>query len=107
LMVQEMIFGGKLDKESARYQDVVPGLKKAVVEQMARVWAQEVLFGSGFYHSDLHQGNFMLEIREPAIRAHILDFGMGGVISASMQRQVMVLGVGADILSTELIARAF
>lgn len=107
LMVQEMVYGDKLDAVAETYQDAIPGLKKAIVEAMARTWAQEALFGSGFYHSDLHQGNFMIDVKEPRIMVNILDFGMGGTISADMQRQVMVLGVGTDILSAELIARAF
>lgn len=107
LMVQEMVFGTKLDKAAETYAAAIPGLKKTIVEAMARVWAQEALFGSGFYHSDLHQGNFMIDVKEPRIIVNILDFGMGGTISNEMQRQVMVLGVGTDILSSELIARSF
>lgn len=107
LMVQEMVYGDKLDAVSETFQDAIPGLKKAIVESMARTWAQEALFGSGFYHSDLHQGNFMIDVKEPRIMVNILDFGMGGTITNDMQRQVMVLGVGTDILSAELIARAF
>lgn len=107
LMVQEMVFGDKLDKVAELFQYSIPGLKKAIVESVARTWAQEALFGSGFYHSDLHQGNFMVDVKEPRIVINILDFGMGGTITNDMQRQVMVLGVGTDILSADLIARAF
>ncbi|WP_415062002.1 AarF/ABC1/UbiB kinase family protein [Bdellovibrio sp.] len=107
LMVQEMVIGKKLDKEVAMYSEIAPQLKKGVIEEMARVWAHEVMFGSGFYHSDLHQGNFMLQVTDPKIRLHILDFGMGGVIPANMQRQVMVLGAGTELLNADLIARAY
>ncbi|WP_373997673.1 AarF/UbiB family protein [Bdellovibrio bacteriovorus] len=107
LMVQEMVIGKKLDKEVALYKEVAPEMKKAVIENMAKLWANEVMFGGGFYHSDLHQGNFMMHVTDPKIRLHILDFGMGGVISESMQRQVMVLGAGTELLNAELIARAF
>ncbi|KHD88151.1 MAG: hypothetical protein OM95_10270 [Bdellovibrio sp. ArHS] len=107
LMVQEMVIGRKLDKEVALYKEVAPEMKKAVIENMAKLWANEVMFGGGFYHSDLHQGNFMMNVTDPKIRLHILDFGMGGVIAESMQRQVMVLGAGTELLNAELIARAF
>ncbi|WP_413568142.1 AarF/UbiB family protein [Bdellovibrio sp. HCB117] len=107
LMVQEMVIGKKLDKEVALYKEVAPEMKKAVIENMAKLWANEVMFGGGFYHSDLHQGNFMMHVTDPKIRLHILDFGMGGVISESMQRQVMVLGAGTELMNAELIARAF
>jgi predicted unusual protein kinase regulating ubiquinone biosynthesis (AarF/ABC1/UbiB family) len=49
----------------------------------------------------------MIEVKEPRFVLNILDFGMGGVIPADMQRQVMVLGVGTDILNGDLIGRAF
>lgn len=106
-MVQEMVIGRKLDKEAATYADLAPNLKKSVIEAMARVWAGEVLFGSGFYHSDLHQGNFMIQLTEPKIRVNILDYGMGGVLPEYLQRQVMVLGAGTELKNPELIARAF
>lgn len=107
LMVQEMVFGSKLDKEAAIFTDVIPDLKRVVVEQMAQVWLQEVLFGGGFYHSDLHQGNFMVQVAEPAIRLNILDFGMGGVLPANLQHQVLILGAAMDLLDGRLLARSF
>lgn len=106
-MVQEMVLGQKLDKEAALYQEVVPGLKKAVIEEMAKLWAYEVLFDGGFYHSDLHQGNFMMRVTEPKIIVSILDYGMGGVISREMQRKVMLLGAGTELKNAKLIARAY
>lgn len=106
-MVQEMVIGRKLDKEVALYAELAPGLKKAIVENLARMWAHEVMFGGGFYHSDLHQGNFMIRVTDPAVTVNILDFGMGGVISKEMQRQVMVLGAGTQILNADLIGKSF
>ncbi|WP_374030111.1 AarF/UbiB family protein [Bdellovibrio bacteriovorus] len=106
-MVQELVIGKKLDKEAAIYAEVAPQLKRGIIEEMAKVWAFEVLFGGGFYHSDLHQGNFMIQLTEPKIRVNVLDYGMGGVISSEMQKQVMVLGAGTELNSHELVARAF
>jgi predicted unusual protein kinase regulating ubiquinone biosynthesis (AarF/ABC1/UbiB family) len=106
-MIQELIIGKKLDKEVALYADVAPQLKRGIVEEMAKVWAHEVLFGSGLYHSDLHQGNFMVQLTEPKIRVNILDYGMGGVLDPFLQRQVMVLGAGLELNSEELISRAY
>lgn len=106
IMVQEMVIGSKLDKEVAKYEKM-PGLKRAVLEEMAKVWAYEVLFGGGFYHSDLHQGNFMIWVTEPKIIVNILDYGMGGVIGKDMQRQMMILGVGIELVNPELIARSY
>lgn len=106
-MVQEMVLGQKLDKEALLWADAAPELKKGVIESLAKMWGQEVLFGSGFYHSDLHQGNFMVQVTDEKIRVNILDFGMGGVISADLQRQVLLLGAGIEVKNPELVARAF
>lgn len=106
-MVQEMVFGKKLDKEVNLYKDIAPEMKRILIEEMARVWAREVMFGGGFYHSDLHQGNFMVQVTDRRITVNILDYGMGGVISKEMQRQVMVLGAGTELLNADLIARGF
>jgi predicted unusual protein kinase regulating ubiquinone biosynthesis (AarF/ABC1/UbiB family) len=106
-MVQEMILGDKLDAAAESFADTVPELKVTVIEAMTRRWVEVALFGNGFYHSDLHPGNTKIEVKEPRFVLNILDFGMGGVIPAEMQRQVMVLGVGTDILNGDLIGRAF
>lgn len=107
LMVQEMVIGRKLDKEIAPYKEMAPDMKRVIIEQMARVWSNEMMFGGGFYHSDLHQGNFMIQITDPQIKVNILDYGMGGVISPEMQRQVMLLGAGTELLNADFVARAF
>ncbi len=106
-MVQEMVIGKKLDKEVALWTDMAPQLKKGIVEELAKMWGREVLFGGGFYHSDLHQGNFMVRLTDEKIRVNILDFGMGGVISADLQRQVMMLGAGIEVQNPQLVAKAF
>lgn len=107
LMVQEMVPGKKLDSVAADFGEVVPDLKKVIVEQIATVWLREVLFRSGFYHSDLHQGNYMVEFAEPGIVVNILDFGMGGRISREMQKAILLLGAGIDILKASAITTAF
>lgn len=105
-MVQEMVFGRKLDKEADAWKEAVPGMKKALVEMVAKVWMEELMFKSGFYHSDLHQGNFMVQMRDDAIKLNILDFGMGGVISKSMQKNLVLLGAGLELNKADLISKA-
>lgn len=106
-MVQEMVFGQKLDKEAKAYEALLPDFKKVVVEKMASMWLQEVLFGSGFYHADLHQGNFLVQIKEPSPSLTILDYGMTGQLSKELQAQVIVLGAGFQALDPQLIFEAF
>lgn len=107
LMIQEMVFGKKLESEYRAYQDIMPHLKQAVSEAIAAMWAEEVLFGKGFYHSDLHQGNFLVQVTDAAIKVNVLDFGMGGLLPREMQNQVLVLAAGIDSLNTKLIVDSF
>jgi predicted unusual protein kinase regulating ubiquinone biosynthesis (AarF/ABC1/UbiB family) len=107
LQVQELVVGEKLDKVAALYQDSIPDLKKGIAEQMARMWVEEVLYGSGFFHSDLHQGNFLVDFTDQKINISVLDFGMGGTISHAMQTQMMEVGAGIDLDRADLIADGF
>jgi ubiquinone biosynthesis protein len=107
LMVQELVIGNKLDKEVAAYGKKAAAIKLALVEEVAKLWAREVMFGGGFYHSDLHQGNFMVKISDAKIVLNILDFGMGGVMSESLRNKVMMLFAGVQLNKPEIIAKAF
>lgn len=107
LQVQELVVGEKLDKVAALYQDSIPDLKKGIAEQVARMWVDEVLYGSGFFHSDLHQGNFLVDLTDQKINISVLDFGMGGTISRAMQTQMMEVGAGIDLDRADLIADGF
>ncbi|MCE3010122.1 MAG: AarF/UbiB family protein [Proteobacteria bacterium] len=106
LHVQELVPGEKLDKLMEVYGDVIPDLKKVIMEEISKVWAREVLFGSGFFHSDLHQGNFLVDFTEPKLRISILDFGMGGTISREVQANILVLGAGIELLRSDVITEA-
>ncbi|MFN7824661.1 MAG: AarF/UbiB family protein [Pseudobdellovibrionaceae bacterium] len=106
LHVQELVPGDKLDKLMEVYGEAIPDLKKVIMEEISKVWAREVLFGSGFFHSDLHQGNFLVDFTEPKIRISILDFGMGGVVSREVQANILVLGAGIELLRSDVITEA-
>jgi predicted unusual protein kinase regulating ubiquinone biosynthesis (AarF/ABC1/UbiB family) len=106
LMVQDMVFGKKLEKVSQQYESVLPKMKKAVAELVAEVWIEEVLFKSGFFHSDLHQGNFMVEFREDETKVNLIDFGMGGQISSTTQGAALALGVAVELLKPETITES-
>lgn len=97
LHVQELVPGTKLDRWADDLHAVIPDFKKVLIEKMAAMWIEEVLFRSGFFHSDLHQGNFLVEFTEPAIKVGVLDFGMGGVISKELQSDFLVYGAAIEL----------
>ncbi len=106
-MVQEMIIGKKLDKEAAIYKDAIPDLKRAVDEVLAEMWIEEAFFDKGFYHSDLHQGNFMVHVEDAKVHLNLLDFGMGGSISPELRAQGMITGIAVEIKDETLLGRSF
>jgi len=63
-----------------------PAKRLQVSEAIARVWLDEALFGSGFYHSDLHQGNMLVSRRaDGGVLVTLLDYGMANSISAEQR----------------------
>lgn len=47
-MIQEMVFGSKLEKEAQKFSETIPSLRKAIAEAVATMWSQEVLLDGGF-----------------------------------------------------------
>jgi ubiquinone biosynthesis protein len=99
LMVQELVKGQPLDK-------VPSAIKKLAVAKLAEVWLNELLFKSGFFHSDLHQGNFLIDIGSEYSTVNLLDFGMGGELSEKQRQYLILLAVGADANLEKLVSEA-
>jgi predicted unusual protein kinase regulating ubiquinone biosynthesis (AarF/ABC1/UbiB family) len=106
-MVQEMVLGRKLDKEAAEWKEIAPNLKVGVVEELVRLWGTEAIFGEGFYHSDLHQGNFLVRFGDEKIVVNLLDFGMGGQITAEMQQNILLLESALTLKSADILTQAY
>jgi ubiquinone biosynthesis protein len=107
LMVQELVTGHKLEVEVETYKQSIPDLEKVIVENIGKLWIEEAVFKSGFFHSDLHQGNFMVEVQEPQIQLNLLDFGMGGILTKDAQSQLLLLVVGLTLDRADLVARGY
>lgn len=106
LMVQELVVGQKSEIEMQTYKETIPNLGKAIGEQIAKMWAEEAFFKSGFFHSDLHQGNYLVFVQDEAIHVSILDFGMGGILSKEKQQNLVLAGIGLKLERPEVIAKA-
>lgn len=108
LMVQGLIKGTKLEtflENAGRDRET---LKREVVEAVGRMWTQELFFGDGFFHADLHPGNFVVEdLGDRKIRLHLLDYGMAGQLNAEQRRWLITLGGGLELRRADLIAKAF
>lgn len=106
LHVQERVSGKKMDVLMKQYFEFLPSVKKAILEKVAHVWLEEVIYGSGFFHSDLHQGNFLVDFVADQFTVWILDFGMVGQLSIKQQNQFLILGSGLELQDSRLIALA-
>lgn len=100
LHIQEFASGGV---KFAELTDL--GAKKAVAEEMVRMWFEEALFRSGFLNADLHQGNFRVVLIEENNKIKILlyDFGLSSTLSKEDQRAFILVGAGAYLKSPTTI----
>lgn len=101
LHVQEFAAGGV---KFANLKD--ESVKKAVAQEMVRMWFEEALFRSGFLNADLHQGNFRVVLVEENKKIKILlyDFGLSSTLSKEEQRAFLLVGAGAYMKSSKTLA---
>lgn len=107
LHVQELVSGTKFESVAEDFKVAYPKLRDTVSTAIAELWLKEALFGNGFYHSDLHQGNYLAEMRESEIDIHLLDYGMAGRLTRRMQDQILVLATAVEVHHADVIAKAF
>jgi len=100
LHVQEFAAGGV---KFANLKD--DSVKKAVAQEMVRMWFEEALFRSGFLNADLHQGNFRVVLVEENNKIKILlyDFGLSSTLSKEEQRAFLLVGAGAYMKSSKTL----
>jgi ubiquinone biosynthesis protein len=106
LMVQEMVTGMKLDELQRRHQVDMPNLKKEVTIKLAEVWLGALLFENGFYHSDLHQGNLMVDLGNRILPFNLLDFGMAGQLSPRERQYFLLMAAGGELNNAKMMAEA-
>ena len=81
---------GVTDQDAANMAQALKDMRKTrqellntrnQLESVTKIWFNEVLNGSGFYHGDLHTGNMMTK----GNLATLIDFGNFGVLSQAQQ----------------------
>jgi len=95
--IQELVPGKKLESVAEEFSSVYPKLTQSVMESLTTMWMEEAIFGSGFYHSDLHQGNLLVQMGESELTAYVLDYGMSGQLSRSLQTSIWVLSAAVEL----------
>ena len=66
--------------------------KRDIMANISKVWVKEALFGSGYYHADLHAGNIMLS----DTTGTLIDFGNAVVFTDAQKSSIckMMLAAG-------------
>lgn len=75
------------------------------IEALASKWIEEGIFGSGFYHGDLHSGNIMYSDATGMLTA--IDMGNADQMSLVQRRAVFKMVLAAGIGSTEVFVRNY
>lgn len=100
-MIQSKAEGMKLSKYSLH-------VRKKVMNRIVQFWLEEAIYGSGNFHSDLHQGNFLVKLRkkfsgnERELKS-ILDYGMFGRLSSYDRVKLMGLFLSLKAKNAESI----
>ena len=68
-----------------------------MVTNLLTVWFKETLWGSGFFHSDMHLGNLLLDFKNSKL--YTIDFGSCGVLNQQEQCAMIT----AMIISSKFI----
>lgn len=105
LMEQELIVGSKVTSVTNDLKDVYPDLYQSVSEKLAEHWFDQVMFKTGFFHADLHQGNLLMQYTEPAVKVYLLDFGMVGQLTAAQRESAMLLALSIRLNHPDIIAK--
>ncbi len=109
IAVTEFVRGTKLDKAAKANAALIPDLKKITIDVLSEVWFEELLWGTGFYHSDPHQGNFLIEVSPDGARVklRILDFGMAGNLTESLQESLLEVGAAITTMDAESLVESY
>ena len=78
--------------------EIIPALeRKIALESLTSSWFENALFGDGFFHADLHGGNFFyqrLPGQKPPYRVSLIDLGSAGRLSPVQQQGFIELAFG-------------
>jgi predicted unusual protein kinase regulating ubiquinone biosynthesis (AarF/ABC1/UbiB family) len=108
VMVQEFAEGSKLDEALGDSPHDVE-LKRILVEALAELWTDRLLFGGDhegyFYHADPHQGNYLVKISS-ALKTILLDYGMAGNLTVEQRNYLILFGIAVRERKLDLITES-
>lgn len=82
------------------------GIEREALARRATQAVLKMIFEDGFYHADLHPGNFFIEGADDG-RIGLIDFGMVGVVDERTKQQLISLFVAVTGQDADRLVEAF
>ncbi|MBL7544057.1 MAG: hypothetical protein JNL11_09580 [Bdellovibrionaceae bacterium] len=85
-----------------------PEKAREVAEILFTNWMEKAILSTGFIHADMQPGNIKIDasINSDRIKAHIIDYGMAGVIGPEGRELFMLMAIGATLKNSKALARS-
>lgn len=96
-MDDEQLFMYQTKAEGKKISKYSLDIQKKVLKRVVEVWLEEALFGSGFFHADLHQGNSMADVDGKKNLKSFIDFGMIGKLTPKDRVNLLGLGIAVKL----------
>jgi predicted unusual protein kinase regulating ubiquinone biosynthesis (AarF/ABC1/UbiB family) len=108
LLISKRAPGAKISKGIQTAQDAA--IRAKAIANLLDAWFDEVMFGRGFFHGDLHPGNIFFEAApetELGYRVTLIDFGNAGALSLEERRAFLQLVLAAQTPKPERVVETF
>ena len=108
VLISKLAPGTRISKGIATAGDAA--IRAKAVAALLDTWFDEVLFGRGFFHGDLHPGNIYFEATPgsaPGYRLTLIDFGNAGVLSLDERRAFLELVIAAQTPRPDRVLEIF
>ncbi|MFA5490324.1 MAG: AarF/UbiB family protein [Candidimonas sp.] len=78
------------------------------IKELTKKWVGEALFGSGFYHGDLHAGNIMFsrDAKKTGVTT-VIDMGNAAVLSVAQRSAVFKMVLTAGLRNPDVFVKNF
>jgi len=97
------IENGSFEEASKYSEKLTDGIRS-----LTKKWVAEALFGTGFYHGDLHAGNIMFspDINEKGMLTAI-DFGNAAILSRPQRKIIFKMVLAATVKNEKVFVRNY